>query len=502
MPDPSAARKWDRATAGGLGAAFFALYLATLCRTVYWYDSAELVTAAVTLGITHPPGYPVYTWLAHAFTWLPMDPAVAVNTMSATLGSAAVGLVFSIGRELGLARVPSAVGATTLGAGPVFWSNAVVAEVYCPAIAAVALVIYLLLRGVRERRRSLTLSAALIAGVSLGLHMSIATLGLGFAWLVWLNGRCWKRTAAAAGLAALGTTVFLFVPLRAAQDPPLNVCDPSSLEQFLWYVSGGAYSGWFGSEEGAWAQLTLVLDRLQAQLGLVGIGLAGLGAAWLSRTQTRIGVALGLMILGNVVTFFRYQAHDVEVFLLPTTLVLCLCVGAGVQALAELAARLVPETRQTSVATAVALVMLVLPVQLARASYGSVDMSSFDETEPYIERVVETLPENAIILNFTTPDEWKRYAVFGMYAQLVRGQRNDVKHLLSPDLRKLARDFDSMPPIYAYAPVSLLELFEVEEAGPLLRVLAPKPGTAKRAPRRGKKRNCRTMTELEVRDEG
>ena len=116
MPELSAAKKWDAAAALGLGAAFFALYLRTLCPTVYWYDSAELVTAAVTLGITHPPGYPVYTWLGHLFTWLPLDAAVAVNAMSAAFGAAAVGLVFLLGRRIGLGRGPSAVGAATLGA--------------------------------------------------------------------------------------------------------------------------------------------------------------------------------------------------------------------------------------------------------------------------------------------------------------------------------------------------------------------------------------------------
>jgi hypothetical protein len=130
-------------------------------------------------------------------------------------------------------------------------------------------------------------------------------------------------------------------------------------------------------------------------------------------------------------------------------------------------------------------------------------MSAFDETRPYILAVEETLPEDAVILNFGTPPEWERYAVFGMYAQLVLGERNDVRHLIAPDLRKLARELGPDGPVYAYASVPFLaHFFELEPEGPLYRVVAPKPGAAEQAPRKRKTRACTTFTRLEVRDDG
>jgi hypothetical protein len=89
-----------------------------------------------------------------------------------------------------------------------------------------------------------------------------------------------------------------------------------------------------------------------------------------------------------------------------------------------------------------------------------------------------------------------------MYAQLVLGERNDVRHLIGPDLRMLARDFDSLPPLYAYAPVEMLAyFFDITKDGPLWRVDGPKPEAESRAPRRkAKARTCRTFTVLEVTD--
>lgn len=485
MPDARRRDNRDALAAVGLGAGFFLLYALTLCRTVFWYDSAELVTAAVTLGITHPPGYPLYTLLGHAFTWLPFAPATAVNLMSASFAALSVGLLFLVGRQLGLHRGPAAIGAATLGASRLFWSNAVLAEVYCPAVAVSALVLFLLLRASNEKRLTLAVWAAFLAGLGLGIHMSVATLGLGFALLVWNAGRRVGGLFWAAGAALAGSLIFLYVPFRASQQPALNLCDPSTFGQFAWYISGGAYRRWFGVESSFLERSAAIGGFFHDQLGWVGLGFAIAGIAWLWRRRASHCLALCLMVAGNVAFFFSYQAHDVEVFLLPTTMVLCCFVGAGAQALVGgVGNAFAPKNARlaTQVATSA---LLLLPLQLAWTNFESVDLSTFDETEPFIAAAVETLPKDAVILNFTTPPEWKRYTVFGMYAQLVRGERKDVKQIVAPDLRELARTFDHNAAIYVYAPVPMLaQFFEMEPAGPFLRVVSPKPMAATQAPRR------------------
>jgi hypothetical protein len=503
MPDARTTKKWDSVAAAALGAAFFVLYASTLCRTVFWYDSAELVTAAVTLGITHPPGYPLYTLLGHLFTWLPFEPSVAVNLMSATFAALAVGLVFLIGRQLGLDRGPASVGAATLGTSGLFWSNAVVAEVYCPAVAVAACVVYLLLRSLNENRFSLAVLAAFGAGLGLGIHLSVATLGLGFALLAWANAKSVSQWAAMAGATLAGSLIFLFVPLRASQKPALNVCDPSTLEQFAWYVTGGAYRRWFGDPGSFLERSGAILGFFQEQLAWVGIALAIMGVARLGRHRTTAGLALVLMAAGNVAFFFAYQAHDVEVFLLPTTMVLCVFAGAGAQGLVDGIAKAVAPPNRGRAAHLAAGALAVFPLYLAYTNYRSVDMSGFDETEPFIRAAVDTLAEDAVILSFATPAEWKRYAVFGMYAQLVLGERPDVKHVIAPDLRELARTFDPGAAMYLYAPVEMMAyFFEIEPDGPFQRVVAPKLIAATQAPRKRQNRTptCETFTVLEIRD--
>ncbi|MBI5118322.1 DUF2723 domain-containing protein [Candidatus Poribacteria bacterium] len=79
----------------------FAVYVYTLCPTVYWDDAGELISACYTLGIPHPPGHPLYAILGWLFTRIPVgSPAYRVNLMSAFFGALTCALLFQIVREL------------------------------------------------------------------------------------------------------------------------------------------------------------------------------------------------------------------------------------------------------------------------------------------------------------------------------------------------------------------------------------------------------------------
>lgn len=64
-------------------------YLLTLPPTVTGEDSGELISAAYVLGIPHLPGYPLWTLLTHAFTYIHIGSvAYRVALFSAVCGAA------------------------------------------------------------------------------------------------------------------------------------------------------------------------------------------------------------------------------------------------------------------------------------------------------------------------------------------------------------------------------------------------------------------------------
>jgi hypothetical protein len=495
MADYRSAVVRDGWIAAILGGVYLALYTLTLCPIVFWYDSAEFVTAAVTLGIPHPPGYPLYTLIGHAFTWLPLDPALAVNLMSATFAALSVAFTYLVCRCLGVCRSPAIVGAATLGGGKLFWTNAVVAEVYCPGLAFVVVVLYLLLRSRQESRFGLTILAAFLAGLGLGVHMSIATLGIGFGLLVWAYdvpvtdtadlrhllrrsglGNRVSRSLVVGAFAALGSLVFLYLPLRAAQRPALNFGDPSNLQRFKWVITGGAYKHWFRDDLDTFTRLGSIAVSFREQLLLVGAVLAVAGMFWLWRRRPLECLSLVLMAAGNIAFFFRYQVHDLAVFFLPTTLLLCCFVAAGAQALGDTIGKVVTVHRRRGMRRLTNGALLAFAAALALGNYRSVDMSGFTETDEYVEAMVRLLPKDSVLLNFTTPPEWKLDAVFGMYVQKVLLQRTDVDVVVPRGPAAISAALASGRPVYAYVPIAgLAKGYQLAPEGPVFRVLGPLP---------------------------
>ena len=75
----------------------FLFYLFTISPTVVVGDSGELITVAYSLGIAHPPGYPLFCILGKIFTFLPIGTiAFRVNLMNAFFSSISVLFIYLI----------------------------------------------------------------------------------------------------------------------------------------------------------------------------------------------------------------------------------------------------------------------------------------------------------------------------------------------------------------------------------------------------------------------
>ncbi|MDD9945486.1 MAG: DUF2723 domain-containing protein [Myxococcales bacterium] len=479
-----AALWWDAAL---VFVAAAALYTATMCRDVYWYDSAEYAAAAAVWGIPHPPGYPVYVLLGHLLTWLPMEPALAANWLSAVSGGGAVAGLYALCRCSGQPRCASMVASGVLALAGAVWGNARVAEVYTPALAVLAGVWWLLVDGLLRARPWRVLQAALVAGMGLGIHLSIATCGLGFVYLVAITGR---RTGAAGGgstvaggapqprtvprllalstvTALAGSAVFGLLPLRSAHEPAINMLTPNTVERFFWLVTGGNYRTWWTSEP-LWRSLGTVVEKLVVQWGPLGATLLLVGAWYLVRERRILAAAIGLGALGNIGFFARYRVHDLEVFLLPTVFLGAWVAGFGVQALVERCARR-PATAMLSRLAWMGPLVWLLATLVMR--YPRMDLSTDRSAGDYGRMLVASLPRGAVILTYSMPQEWRYHAVFAHYFQAARGERPDVKVVTYLPHRLVLRLLAEQRPVYAYANVSPLgRHFRLIPEGPLFRV--------------------------------
>lgn len=110
----------------------FVFLLPQVFHTIDLFDSGELVTNCVELGVSHPPGYGLHTLAGKIFTciffWL--EPAYAVNLMSAFFTSLCSVLIFMFLRDLKRDRYVSAVLSVMFVSLPFNLHIATIAEVY------------------------------------------------------------------------------------------------------------------------------------------------------------------------------------------------------------------------------------------------------------------------------------------------------------------------------------------------------------------------------------
>ncbi len=420
-----------------------AIYLLTLAPTITWAhhgdDGGDLVTAVARGSIPHPPGFPAYLLLGGLFIRLPWgDPAWRLNLMSAVLAAGAAGLTAAamsllpcsgISRETGgkkqeagnrrqataesvICNPQSAICAgLSLGLAPLFWSQALITEVYAPAALFTALVAYFALRGGPAWALGLTW------GVGMGAHPTLLFLAPLVAWGVWKKPGFSEKTrflVQAGLLALLGWGAMYGPALLARSCAPSPWGDVSTLAGWWALVSGRLYHGYlFGLPLASWPQRLLAWAGLLArQFTPFGAALAGLGWVHLWREQRAFAVVSALAFGAFNLYAIGYNTADSLVYLVPALPLAALWLGAGlVQATNWLGRQL----RWGAWA------VLLLPLLQALLFWGQTDLSGDQAAMEWAERVLQRAPSQAVILTAQDGHTFTLWYVHG-----VLGERPDV----------------------------------------------------------------------------
>jgi hypothetical protein len=417
----------------GITAFVFTLYVLTLAPTILPYGSPDLLDVpmlqmqACVLGMTHPTGYPSYLMLTHLFTYLPFgDCAYRTNLASAAYAALAASAVFAAGYLLSRRVVAAAVAALAFGLGVTLWSQAVMAEVYALNALFVALTLLVLFLWREGGGDGYLLLFAFLAGLSLTDHLTSGLLlpaGLLFVALVDRRKLLDARLALKGfGLFLVGLLPYLYLPLRSAMDPPFEANNPTNFERFWYVVSGGNLTGGFFAFGPAelprrllfyWGHLT---DNLH--WGLLVVAAVGF-AALLLWDRPAAGL-LGFLYLGWVFYSIENDIPDIEVYFVPTYLVLALAVAAGLGLLLAEAEDLLirfPGAPKGAVLGALSVGLVLLPLLDAGDSYARNDRSEDRRGREVIEDVARNAAPNSTILHHRS-NLW--------YMVLVEERRRDL----------------------------------------------------------------------------
>jgi hypothetical protein len=335
-------------------AAVFFVYCRTLNPVFHSDDSPETIACSCTLGIQHPPGYPLPTLTGRIFSIaMPGNRGFAVNLQAAMAGAAACVLLFLImsavlydkNRPLE-SHAAAASSAFCLAFGLTMWSQSLSAKggIYSLNAALLLGIVYSLIKWEGTKKMKFLYLAAYIYGLSLANHwesMAVATPALAlYAATIFTGDGHYKKAKilTAACFVVPGVLTYAYLILRARSGAYLNWGDPSDFDRLLWVLRRAEYSATEQARDIAVAsrQFARAGMNVLSEFTMAGLMLAAAGVyCFYKRLNRRLLVFLGALFLTITVGLSLYfnlgeeKLWIMDVFFLPAYAVLAALAGAG-----------------------------------------------------------------------------------------------------------------------------------------------------------------------------
>jgi hypothetical protein len=319
----------DRLLLVAVGAVVLAVFAATTSHTVLLEDDGLFLLTSATLGVSHPPGYPVHTMLGWLASHVPAGTvAFRVHFLSGVLGAlACVVLGWIVARRTG-SRLAACCAAAGYGLSEHFWSQAIIAEVYTLNALLFFVVLALCIEAAANPRPRFLFAAAIVYGISLANHWPLIVLATPA--LVLTLARQWRAVLARAhllapALLAAALVPYAFMVWRSNQDPLIAFYGPlKTWRDVVFYISRRGYAGVEASPTAGWADklgfVRYVLSQTTVVLTPAGafLAVAGLVKGWRDGPRVALlGELLAFLASGVVLALvlgFDYDFLKVAVF--------------------------------------------------------------------------------------------------------------------------------------------------------------------------------------------
>ena len=386
------------------------VYTATLLPGVgYSGDTAKFQFLGKILGIPHPTGYPLYLVLNNLFVTLFPFGSVAykANLLSAVFAVGGCAVLFRLLEYLGLKPLNALTLALSFGLSYLFWSQAVIAEVYTLHLLLMVSVVFALIRWHSGEKRAFYVATGLYA-LSFGNHLTSITLLPAFIYLTLAtNIRVFvqpRKILWVLGVVLLGMLQYSYLYLRYF-NPDVYYAEVFNGTNLLTYVTGNDFKNvmfTFSWRQLLTERLTLALTLLSSSLPLLGLGALGIVTGL--RRHKHVTLAVLLYFFTHTYYAMNYDIPDIAVYFIPSVLALAILSGMALLAWqtpesAREASR--EDPAPTSAWQESALALLLVPLALLILGYRQVDMSHDVADKQGIEAALTEVQNDAIILTPT-----------------------------------------------------------------------------------------------------
>jgi len=449
----------------------FAVYMLTVSRSVAAFDCGELAAVQATLGIAHPPGYPLFTLLGYLFLKIPLGlkEIYQLNILCSIWCAAAV-TFFTYTTTLILDnldhlktrntsklsdkvckllndKTPEAemlkyivamISGLFFAFSLILWAQSVSVEVYSLQLFLFSIIIYFFFRLYFNPDENDTLSVKnnsgwIIIGILLGFgfanHLMTFYLLPGLLFLYFSKYKISKRsilrlTQFAVITIAVTLCLYSYLIIRAGQQPELNWGNPDNIVKAFDHISARYYEGnFFASFDALSRQAKFLYNSFgfyehKPFAGDFNITLIFcLSGIILSFIAFRKFFYFSLLLFFTTVFLtVNYDIPDIYEYFSLSVFALYLVSIPSYLFLINLF-----KSEKYGVVFPLIIILAVLFIRIG-ANYGNVDKSNNYLVEDYTRSILKTTEKNAVIFS----NKWNYFISPAYYLQLVERYHSEL----------------------------------------------------------------------------
>jgi len=421
------------------------VYRSTLAPTVTAIDSGELAAVQSLPGIAHPTGYPLFTLLGYGFLRIPIfdSPVYQLNWLCLLWCLIGLVLFYKTALIISGGFKPDPEGQRSGNSGysmrilfsaltgtfflafcRTFWIQSTSVEVYSLHIILILLIMFFACRACSSSvfQWKMWVWAVIALALAFSNHMSVLMMIPALLYLYILDmKRSRNRTRQTIinmilFLAVL-TAIYLYLPLRASQRPPMNWGNPQTLSNFWRHITGKQYQVWmFSSFQTAFRNLSRFIINLPSELTWPGLLLAISGLIISFIKYRKQAVFLVLLFVSTVLHAVQYDIHDLDAYFLLAYITagfwICLAVYQCLHFF-----------HSKRAGTVLCAACFLAGITLSYFSHQrTIKQSDVFVFEDYTKQALSSLPKDALLLTY----QWDCLISPACYFQHVENFRKDV----------------------------------------------------------------------------
>ena len=430
----------------------FIVYNFTLAPSVIQIDSGELASVQKLLGIAHPTGYPLFTMLGYFFLQLPIfsSDIFQANFLAAIYCSISVGLFSKFLFEIFLISKVNSLPETTikliiisssivLGLSTTFWFQSTSVEVYSLHLVLIISTLFLFVKAFRNDDAKFWYLFAYFFGISLSNHMTSILIIPAAVYLYFKKNSFNKNSFLFGARLALITAisamiVYLYLPIRAMQEPILNWGNPIDFERFWRHFTGAQYQVWiFSSLEASKKQLSYFIQNLTNEFFSIIYLPIIFGIVSLFKISKTVLFFTLLLTFSTILYSINYDIVDIDSYFLLTYISFIVFFFFGIIRILEFS------KNPTINVILMTIILIIFPALQLTMNHDKVDQSDNFIFEDYTKASLNSLPANSILFSY----QWDYLISPSYYFQFVENYRRDVT-IVDKELLRRSWYFDQL----------------------------------------------------------